>query len=100
MLADALRGRDVTRPPETTALGALLGHLRRPSQDFQPSNVMWNMFPPHENPKLRKREKKAAMAERGLKDLAPWLVAIEAEAVRARALGSATPAMSAVEVAL
>jgi len=76
MLADVVRGRAPTPPPETTALAALLGHLRRDVKDFQPSNVMWNMFPPHPNPKLRKREKKAAMAERALNDLMPWIAAV------------------------
>ena len=30
-------------------LGALIGHLRRPVPDFQPSNVVWAMFPPIEH---------------------------------------------------
>lgn len=81
MLAHRVLGQQELPPPETTALACLLGHLKRPSKDFQPSNVMWNMFPPHENPKLRKREKKAAMAERALADLAPWLKAIGAASV-------------------
>jgi methylenetetrahydrofolate--tRNA-(uracil-5-)-methyltransferase len=80
-LAHKLLGKRDVPPPETTALGCLLGHLKRPSKDFQPSNVMWNMFPPHENPKLRKREKKAAMAERALADLTPWLKTIGAASV-------------------
>ena len=46
MLAERVHGREVTPPPETTALGALLSHLRKPSDDFQPSNVVFSMFPP------------------------------------------------------
>jgi methylenetetrahydrofolate--tRNA-(uracil-5-)-methyltransferase len=46
MLAERVHGREVAPPPETTALGALLGHLRKESSDFQPSNVVFSMFPP------------------------------------------------------
>jgi len=75
MLAARLAGRPATPPPATTALGALLGHLRRPSADFQPSNVVWSMFPELDVPLTHKRDKglrRQAMAARALTDLARW----------------------------
>jgi methylenetetrahydrofolate--tRNA-(uracil-5-)-methyltransferase len=63
-------------PPATSALGALLSHLRRPSDDFQPSKVVFSMFPElHTTARGRrgKRERHLALAERALTDLDPWL---------------------------
>lgn len=76
MLSGRVRNEELPMPPATTALGALLGHLRRPNTRFQPSNVVWSMFPPLEDSKLRKRERYEVMAERALVDLDPWLVSI------------------------
>lgn len=64
-------------PPATTALGALLGHLRNTEKAFSPSNVVWSMFPPLEDSRLRKRARHEALAERALRDLEPWLRAAE-----------------------
>jgi len=70
------------RPPVTTALGSLLGHLGTPRDDYQPSNVVWSMFPPYEGPKIRgkksdrKRRMRETMAERALSDLDAWLESI------------------------
>jgi methylenetetrahydrofolate--tRNA-(uracil-5-)-methyltransferase len=70
MLADTVHGRPVSRPPETTALGALLGHLRRPSDDFQPSNVVFSMFPPLASTKrLKRKERRELLVARALQDL-------------------------------
>lgn len=74
LLAQTLAGRPLDPPPETTALGALRGHLLRPRDDFQPSNVTWALFPPAAGPRLRKRERYEAMAERALADLGPWVL--------------------------
>jgi methylenetetrahydrofolate--tRNA-(uracil-5-)-methyltransferase len=81
-LAQRLRGDDVARAPETTALGALLSHLRRPVPDFQPSNIVWSMFPPVEGKKLSKGDRRARQAERALADLEHWLERVGAAAVR------------------
>jgi methylenetetrahydrofolate--tRNA-(uracil-5-)-methyltransferase len=80
-LAGRLLGTSVPNPPPTTALGSLLSHLRKPNDDFQPSNVVWSMFPPYafelgKRKKLGKRERHAALAQRALTDLNPWLAAI------------------------
>jgi methylenetetrahydrofolate--tRNA-(uracil-5-)-methyltransferase len=89
-LAQRLRGEAVTPPPATTALGALLSHLRpetpRGGPGFQPSNVVWSMFPPlpaREGKRLQKRDRYQALADRALVELEPWLDASGARAVRA-----------------
>ena len=74
-LAAALHGQDVPPPPVTTALGGLLSHLRSDSKDFQPSNVMWSMFPAIEGlPRGRRgrRERREALVARAQVDLAQW----------------------------
>ena len=83
MLAQRVRGETVHMPPATTALGSLLGHLRRPNARFQPSNVVWSMFPPLDDSKLRKRARYEVMAERALNDINPWLTLIGREAQQA-----------------
>jgi methylenetetrahydrofolate--tRNA-(uracil-5-)-methyltransferase len=75
-LAGLLQGRQVPPPSAASALGALLSHLRRPVADFQPSNVVFSMFPAYEGPRLGKRERHLALAERALDALDPWLEAI------------------------
>ena len=55
----------------------LRGHLRRESPNFQPSNVVWSMFPELAGPELRdKKLKKERMGQRALADLGAWLAAI------------------------
>lgn len=72
-LAAELRGEAAEPPPLTTALGALLGHLKRENPDFQPSNVNWSMFPPLEPKLSSRRRRREALAERALADLATWM---------------------------
>lgn len=95
MIAARAHGREPVAPPETTALGALLGHLRRPAPSFQPSNVLWSMFPAHSDARLRKRARHQALAERALVDLEPWLDAAGARIVRAQTFGDAARAPDA-----
>jgi methylenetetrahydrofolate--tRNA-(uracil-5-)-methyltransferase len=73
MLAQALAGRDVLPPPQTTALGGIRTHLMREQPRYQPSNITWACIPPHENRRLKKRDRYAALAERALVDLGSWL---------------------------
>lgn len=75
LLLAQLEGRELPRPPATSALGSLLGHLRREVSNFQPSNVVFSMFPRHADLPERsgKRERQLAMAVRALTDLDPWL---------------------------
>jgi methylenetetrahydrofolate--tRNA-(uracil-5-)-methyltransferase len=75
-IASRLRAGEGALPPATTALGSLLSHLRRPSDDFQPSNVVFSMFPELQSTargRSGKRERHLALAERALTDLDPWL---------------------------
>jgi methylenetetrahydrofolate--tRNA-(uracil-5-)-methyltransferase len=83
LLAARMHGATEHMPPRTTALGALHRHLRTPSDRFQPSNVLWSMFPPLPSAE-RGRERHALLAERALNDLPAWLDAVGASAVRER----------------
>ncbi|HJL20202.1 MAG TPA: methylenetetrahydrofolate--tRNA-(uracil(54)-C(5))-methyltransferase (FADH(2)-oxidizing) TrmFO [Sandaracinaceae bacterium LLY-WYZ-13_1] len=94
MLAARARGEAPTPPPRTTAFGSLLSHLRDvDAKDFQPSNVVFSLFPavapPPGKKKLGKRERKEAYAARALADLEPWLDAVGARLVRAQVEGTA-----------
>jgi len=53
----------------------VIAHLRKPSDDFQPTNVVWSLFPALDDPKLRKDKKgrHEKMAERALADLETWI---------------------------
>jgi methylenetetrahydrofolate--tRNA-(uracil-5-)-methyltransferase len=72
MLAQALRGEPLVPPPAATALGGILTHLSRPQPRYQPSNITWACIPPHENRRLKKRDRYAALAERALEAVAGW----------------------------
>jgi len=83
-------GQDLTAPPVTTAMGALLahvtgGHLLDPAtskRSFQPMNVNFGLFPPIDVPKptdgtrIRGKEKtrarKRAMTARAIDDFGVW----------------------------
>jgi methylenetetrahydrofolate--tRNA-(uracil-5-)-methyltransferase len=74
--AEAL-GREMTPPPATTAFGALLSHITggADAQLFQPMNVNFGLFPPlPPGKKIKGKDRKQAMAQRALDDLASWLV--------------------------
>ena len=59
-LARQLEGRTLVRPPATTALGALLGHLDPgpAKRKFAPSNVSFGLFPPPPSTVPRSERKK------------------------------------------
>jgi len=73
MLAARVTGGRWTPPPPTTTLGALIGHLRTPREDFQPSNVVWSMVPPLPGKRLRRRARREALAARALDAIDAWL---------------------------
>src|SRR6185312_3360079 len=73
MLAQSLKGLAITPPPEMTALGGIRTHLARKQERFQPSNITWACLPPHENRRLKKRERYAALSERALVAIDQWL---------------------------
>lgn len=87
------RGQEVVSPPETTAVGALLGHITEghisrdegagKPKSFQPMNVNFGLFPPVEAPnkdedgkrlkgKDKARAKKRALTDRAKVDFAEW----------------------------
>jgi len=85
-------GQDMTPPPATTALGALLGHITGGAEatTYQPMNINFGLFPATElndrPPELRgkrmkrgdrKKARKAAVCARGLKDMMAWIKATE-----------------------
>ena len=81
-------GQPITAPPATTALGALVGHitgghLEGVKGSFQPMNINYGLLPPVEvikrdgegrrlGAKEKSRNKKLAVGERALSDLATW----------------------------
>ena len=77
--AAELAGGTLARPPGTTALGALLGHITGGAEAdlYQPMNVNFGLFPPLDgNPK--KADRKAMMSARAVADLAAWRAGAEA----------------------
>ncbi|NWG53661.1 MAG: methylenetetrahydrofolate--tRNA-(uracil(54)-C(5))-methyltransferase (FADH(2)-oxidizing) TrmFO [Hydrogenophilaceae bacterium] len=76
-------GHGLRPPPATTAFGALLshvtgGHIDAGAHSYQPMNINFGLFPPIDPPterirgKDRARWRKAALAERALRDLDAW----------------------------
>src|SRR5204863_6725588 len=75
-----LAGEGPVTPPRTTALGSLLAYVtQRGKKTFQPMNANYGLFPPLARA-LRGRDKKLAMAERALADLARWQEGVRLEA--------------------
>lgn len=66
-LASEIRGGAPLLPPRETAIGSLLSHLSREDGDFQPSNVVFSMFPPIEGKFRGKRPRRDALVERALR---------------------------------
>jgi methylenetetrahydrofolate--tRNA-(uracil-5-)-methyltransferase len=83
--AAEVKGEPMAAPPATTALGALLAHITRGADaaTFQPMNINFGLLPPLDR-RIKKTERKPAMARRALADLDAWLARL-AEAARAAA---------------
>jgi len=71
-VSQRLAGKEPILPPDTTAHGGLLSHLRRPASDFQPSNITFAQIAPWTDSRLKKRPRYEAIAERALADLERW----------------------------
>ncbi|WP_022727278.1 methylenetetrahydrofolate--tRNA-(uracil(54)-C(5))-methyltransferase (FADH(2)-oxidizing) TrmFO [Fodinicurvata sediminis] len=77
--ASEQNGEQISLPPRTTALGSLLAHITggAEAETFQPMNINFGLLPPApaaaNGKKLRKKDRKPAMAERALTDLDAWL---------------------------
>lgn len=79
-VAQQARGELGSGPPPSTALGALLGHVQRKRADYQPSNVLWSMFPELVLPAAEAKNRglrRARLAERALADLEIWRAGLE-----------------------
>jgi methylenetetrahydrofolate--tRNA-(uracil-5-)-methyltransferase len=74
---DRLAGRPFRPPPAATAMGALHRHLtgeaHPPGYDYQPTNVVFALFPPLTGRHRGKAARKEAHLERARKEIAPWL---------------------------
>ncbi len=74
---DRLAGRPFRPPPETTAIGALHRHVTGAAHPegyaFQPSNVVFALFPPLSGRHRGKGARKEAYAERARLDLQEWI---------------------------
>jgi methylenetetrahydrofolate--tRNA-(uracil-5-)-methyltransferase len=66
------RGLAPTIPPSTTALGSLVRHITNTDcRHFQPMNINYGLFPELDG-RVKKKERRARLAERALNDLAAW----------------------------
>jgi methylenetetrahydrofolate--tRNA-(uracil-5-)-methyltransferase len=76
---DRVAGRDFRPPPRATAIGALYRHLTGEAHpdgyDYQPTNVVFALFPPLEGRFRGKQARKAAHAERARQEIRAWLSA-------------------------
>ncbi|MET0269517.1 MAG: methylenetetrahydrofolate--tRNA-(uracil(54)-C(5))-methyltransferase (FADH(2)-oxidizing) TrmFO [Sphingomonas sp.] len=74
--AAELGGTALPAPPQTTALGALLGHITggATAETYQPMNVNFGLFPPLDE-RAKKAERKPLMAARARAALAEWMAA-------------------------
>ncbi len=72
--ADPRESKGLPLPPPESALGALLAHLQRPAKHFQPSNINFGLMPEPEL-RLRKKDRKAAYADRAREAFSAWLKA-------------------------
>jgi methylenetetrahydrofolate--tRNA-(uracil-5-)-methyltransferase len=70
-----LRGTTFVPPPGTTAMGALLRHVSGEAHpedyEYQPTNVVYALFPPLAE-RARKTERKPRLLARARRDLAAW----------------------------
>jgi len=65
-------------PPLTTALGALLNYpVTASAENFQPMNITYGLFPALEQRIRKRRDRRQALADLALADLALWFKAEE-----------------------
>lgn len=77
--------KPLPRPPQETGFGALLNHLSESESDgFQPMNINYGLFPPLqlEGRKMKRADRRLAMAARALDSLPQWWDPIVAERQR------------------
>ncbi len=75
-LARTLKGESPVVPPSTTMVGGLYRYLREADpRHFQPMNANFGLVDPLPG-KIRKKEKRARLAERALADFEAWLATV------------------------
>jgi methylenetetrahydrofolate--tRNA-(uracil-5-)-methyltransferase len=79
-IAERFAGHEPVVPPETTAHGGLIVQTRRNADDYQPSNITFAHIAPWDGPRMKKRDKYAAVSQRGLSDLERWRAGFHATA--------------------
>ncbi|HET7752271.1 MAG TPA: methylenetetrahydrofolate--tRNA-(uracil(54)-C(5))-methyltransferase (FADH(2)-oxidizing) TrmFO [Anaeromyxobacteraceae bacterium] len=76
---DRVAGRPFRPPPAATAIGALHRHLTGDAHpadyEYQPTNVVFALFPPLQGRFRGKQARKAAHAERARQEIRSWLSA-------------------------
>ena len=73
------RGRPLDAPPRTTAIGALGYYVSHASAaDYQPSNIAFGLIPVTGDVPRRRRDRRRAVANRALAQIAEWQAAREA----------------------
>jgi methylenetetrahydrofolate--tRNA-(uracil-5-)-methyltransferase len=72
--AAELRGASLAPPAQTTAMGALLGHITggAKAEGYQPMNVNFGLFPPVAG-RAKKAERKKLYTQRARTDFAEWM---------------------------
>ncbi|MDZ7761993.1 MAG: methylenetetrahydrofolate--tRNA-(uracil(54)-C(5))-methyltransferase (FADH(2)-oxidizing) TrmFO [Desulfovermiculus sp.] len=73
-------GQNVPLPPEETALGGLLNHLRKPEDNFQPMNVNFGLLPPLKG-RMKKAKRKEAYVHRAQAAFEEWMGGMGQEAM-------------------
>jgi methylenetetrahydrofolate--tRNA-(uracil-5-)-methyltransferase len=67
------RGQIAVAPPRTTAIGALGYYVSHANPaNYQPTNVTFGVMPALDRTPSKRAERKAALAERALRDLDAW----------------------------
>ena len=70
----ALTGAPKVELPATAALGSLVAYATNPNTvDYQPMHVNFGLVPPLEGPRLKKKERYQAYADRALKDMKNYI---------------------------
>ncbi|RLA77932.1 MAG: methylenetetrahydrofolate--tRNA-(uracil(54)-C(5))-methyltransferase (FADH(2)-oxidizing) TrmFO, partial [Deltaproteobacteria bacterium] len=75
--ARIIQGKPLIPPPRSTAFGALIGHITNTfSPQFQPMGINFGLFPPLDK-RVGKRQRRALIVERALRDLERWKEELE-----------------------
>ena len=76
-LHDQLSGREISRPPRESAIGALLNAITEPKDEFQPTNINFGLFPLIEGLTVRtqaeREQKRELQLDRAKSALTEWM---------------------------